>query len=380
MNRGISQMTLICTSCEEPHSGKETATVCRCGHPIEVRLDWRETAPAIGTVNSDDPSLWRYRSVLPPIDDEHITSLIEGWTRLCSGGDHGGVTVYFKDETVNPTGSFKDRGMSLAVSHLDMSGVREVCLPSAGNAGVSAAAYCEKAGIECHVYLPETIPETFVEATEKYGAHVHLGGQAIAEAAARMQKEKKEEWFNLSTLKEPYRVEGKKTLGYEIAEQLGWQFPDVIIYPTGGGTGLVGMWKAFNELKRMGWVEGPLPRMVAVQSAGCAPVVKAFVAGTSETEPWQDGDTVALGLNVANPLGGTWMLEVLRQSSGIAVMVNEEEVAVAREEVAHISDTESSPEAGVAWLGFQSLARSGWIREGETVVIPITGSAERYEV
>jgi len=380
VNRRNSQMMLICTYCEEPYTGEDPPTTCRCGHPLEAQLDLRESVPATATVNLDDPSLWRYRTILPPIDDRHIMTLVEGWTDLRSGGDYGGATVYFKDETVNPTGSFKDRGMSLAVSHLKRSGVTEACLPSAGNAGVSVAAYCEEAGIECHVYLPEMIPSPFVKATEKYSAHVHLGGQTIAEAAARMNGEKEKRWFDLSTLKEPFRVEGKKTLGYEIAEHLDWHFPDVVVYPAGGGTGLVGMWKAFNEMKRLGWVEGALPRMVAVQSAGCAPVVKAFAAGALETVPWQDGDTAALGLNVANPLGGAWMLKVLRQSDGIAVMVNEEDVAVARKEVAISSGTESSPEAGVAWRGFQKLSGSGWIREGETVVIPITGSADRYEV
>lgn len=343
-----------------------------------MKLSWVATPSTTAVVNKTDPSLWRYRLVLPPISDEHIITLIEGWTALNRAEDYKGIFLYFKDETVNPTGSFKDRGMSLAISHLCSYGVQKICLPSAGNAGVAAAAYCQEAGIECHVYLPETIPTPFVEATEKYEATVRLLGQTIADASKAMQKEKQESWFDLSTLKEPFRVEGKKTLGYEIAEQLGWHFPDVVIYPTGGGTGLVGMWKAFSEMRQMGWVDGNLPRMVAVQSSGCAPVVNAFEKGLKKHQPWQKPETSALGLNVPNPIGGSWMLRILRECAGIAVMVEESKIMSALREVTAISETDPSPEAGVTWLGFQELVEGGWIRPGETVVIPITGSGERY--
>ncbi|MCH7733434.1 MAG: threonine synthase [Candidatus Marinimicrobia bacterium] len=374
------ESAFICTSCKKPYEGQEIPTLCSCGQPLEIRLDLVKTASATATatINQTDLSLWRYRSVLPPIKDEYITTLIEGWTALNRAEDYLGVSLYFKDETVNPTGSFKDRGMSLAISHLRSYGIRAVCLPSAGNAGVAAAAYCQEAGIECHVYLPETIPTPFVEATEKYGATVRLVGKTIADASNAMKKEKHETWFDLSTLKEPFRVEGKKTLGYEIAEQLEWCFPDVVVYPTGGGTGLMGMWKAFNEMKEMGWVEGNLPRMVVVQSSGCAPIVNAFEKGLKKHQPWQKPETSALGLNVPNPIGGSWMLRVLQESTGIAVMVEEEEIPAAWKEVAVVSGTKPSPEAGVAWLGFKSLVDSGWIHPKEVVIIPITGSGERY--
>jgi len=292
--------------------------------------------------------------------------------------DYQGVILYFKDETKNPTGSFKDRGMSMAISKARDYGIQNVCLPSAGNAGVAAAAYCKEAGIVCHVYLPETIPPAFIKEAEQYGATIKVAGKTIVEAAARMQKEKKKGWFDLSTLKEPFRIEGKKTLGYEIAEQMGWHFPDVIIYPTGGGTGLIGMWKAFNEMKAFGWVTDKLPRMVVVQSTGCAPIVRAFVERADHPFPWKDSQTAALGLNVPNPIGGSWMLNVLQESRGTAVMVDEEQIKSAQEEVATLSGTDPSPEVAVAWLGFEKLLECGWIRSSEKVVVPVTGSGGRY--
>lgn len=200
----------------------------------------------------------------------------------------------------------------------------------------------------------------------------------MVDASAAMQEEKEQDWFDLSTLKEPFRVEGKKTLGYEIAEQLGWHFPDVVIYPTGGGTGLIGMWKAFKEMKQLGWVEEKLLRMVAVQSNGCAPVVRAFAEGSPHCVPWAESSTMALGLNSPNPLGGAWMLNVLRESTGMAVMVEEERIGSSLKEVSDLSGTNPSPEAAVAWLGFEKLVSTGWIQPGEKVVIPVTGSADRY--
>lgn len=293
---------------------------------------------------------------------------------------HNGVNVSFKDESINPTGSFKDRGMAMAVSHAKKNDITELCLPSAGNAGVSAAVYCKTAGIKCHVFLPETIPAPFIEATEQSGADLRLGGKTIAEAAGRMREEMTKDWFDLSTLKEPFRVEGKKTLGYEIAEQLGWILPDVIVYPTGGGTGLIGMWKAFNEMTKLCWIEGasPLPRMVVAQSDGCAPIVRAFTEGSPEHEPWENSSTYALGLNVPSPLGGAWILKTVRESGGIAVMVDEKQVMEATVEVNKLSGINGSCEDGVSWLTFKTLVETGWIKKGEKVVIPITGGDERY--
>ena len=372
------KVTLSCMVCGEPFDGEGPPTFCPCGHPLEVRYEWEDKIPSREGTLPAPTSLWRYLPVLPPVDGKFITSLGEGWTPLIHAKDYPGVSLYFKDETVNPTGSFKDRGMAMAVSLLRSFGIQEVCLPSAGNAGAAAAAYCQEAGIACHVYFSETIPKAFIRNTETYGADVRLAGVTMTEAATAMQKENQDAWFDLSTFKEPYRAEGKKTLGYEILEQLDWQFPDVVIYPTGGGTGLIGMWKAFKEIKNLGWAEGKLPRMVSVQSNGCAPIVRAFAEGADESRPWGASYTIALGLNAARPFASRWILNVLRESGGIAVMVEEQKIGSAQDTVATLSETDPSPEAGVAWLGFETLVTSGWIKSGERVVIPITGSADSY--
>ena len=368
----------ICTSCKRRYTGKGAPTLCPCGFPLEVMYNWGSETPVRETLFFDRQSLWRYLPILPTVSKKHIITLNEGWTPLKHVELSFEVKLYFKDETENPTGSFKDRGMTMAISKASGYGLKEVCLPSAGNAGVAASAYCKEAGIGCHVYLPETIPPAFIRETERYGAMVRLAGETFSATGAILKKERKSDWFDLSTLKEPFRVEGKKTLGYEIAEQLGWHFPDVIVYPTGGGTGLIGMWKAFNEMKELNWVKDKLPRMVAVQSNGCAPVVAAFMEESDVCFPWDRGKTVALGLNAPNPIGGSWMLRVLRDSYGTAVMVDEEQIPAAYEEVALLSGTDPSPEVLVAWLGFKKLMESGWIRRGETVIMPVTGSGRRY--
>jgi|TARA_Y100000310_G_C20669615_1_gene809492 threonine synthase len=377
----MPNLTYQCTWCGDESVANGIQTLCHCGKPLEVVFDWGKNPPKKSGLNLENKTLWKYRDVLPPIDNDQIMTLGEGWTPMGDSVDFKGSSVFFKDETVNPTGSFKDRGMALAISHARKNGISEVCLPSAGNAGVSAAAYCQAAEIKCHVFLPEMIPNTIVEATEEYGADLRLGGRIIAQAAGKMREEMEEEWFDLSTLKEPFRVEGKKTMGYEIAEQLDWTLPDVVVYPTGGGTGLVGMWKAFNEMIDLGWVtpqETGGPRMVAVQSDGCAPVVKAFVEGKQDSEPWKDSHTEALGLNVPSPLGGGWMLKTIRDSGGNALMVDETQVMEATSEVNDLSGVKGSPEEGVSWLGFKKLVETGWIKEGEKVVMPLTGAAERY--
>ena len=377
----MPKITYQCTWCREKSLLEGVQTVCACGKPLEVVFDWENASPKKSDLDPDNRTLWKYRGVLAPIDDDHIVTLGEGWTPTTDGIDYNGVTIFLKDESVNPTGSFKDRGMSMAVSHARQNGISEVCLPSAGNAGVSAAAYCHEAGIKCHVFLPETIPSSFIDATKEYGADLRLGGRTIAQAASKMREEMKKAWFDLSTLKEPFRVEGKKTMGYEIAEQLDWTLPDVVVYPTGGGTGLIGMWKAFNEMINLGWVaekETGMPRMVVVQSDGCAPIVKAFDEGLQENDLWEESHTEALGLNVPSPLGGAWMLKTLRDSGGIALMVDEARIMEASHEVNQLSGVDGSCEDGVSWLGFKTLVKAGWIRKGEKVVIPITGAAERY--
>lgn len=324
-------------------------------------------------IEEADNSLWRYSAVLPEIPEKNKVTLGEGFTPLIPIENEWDVSLYIKDETQNPTGSFKDRGMALAVSMAKEQGVKAICLPSAGNAGIAAAAYCQEAGIECHVFLPETIPPEFVVLTKGYDAKIYLKGVSIAEAGQHMLKNKQPNWFDISTLKEPFRVEGKKTMGYEIAEQLDWILPDMVIYPTGGGTGLIGMWKAFNEIAGLGWAKGNLPRMVAVQSSACAPVAVAFEAGETDTEFWNTDNTQALGLNVPGPIGGGWMLNTLRESEGTAISVNEEDIEPATVKINTRTGINASLEAGVVWLGLKKLINSNWIQEDSTVVVPITG-------
>ena len=360
-------MNFSCSVCDNIYdSPKIPVWLCACGKPLVVHYDWENKVKSIDVIESE-LSLWRYKSVLPDI--QTIISLGEGHTPLITISNN----VYVKDETLNPTGSFKDRGMALAVTMAKAQGVKTICLPSAGNAGISAAAYCEVAEIECNVFLPETIPEPFKIETDKYSANLTLSGNTISDAAKQMLNNKEDGWFDISTLKEPFRVEGKKTLGYEIAEQLGWKFPDVVVYETGGGTGLIGMWKAFQEMKGMGWVKGKLPRMVAAQSDGCAPVVKAFQGMEKDTEFWENSHTIALGLNVPGPLGGRWILDVLSQSNGIAIAVPEEELVVSTKEMNDITGINSSAEAGVVWSAYNTLLKMDWINNQESVVLFATG-------
>ncbi len=392
-------MTLTCIACKATYTPHQLQTVCRkCGQPLRADYFFRpqQFAPDdLGTL----PSLWRYHPFLPSIAEAYRISLGEGNTPL-RGYDYRKRKVYLKDETTNPTGSFKDRGMCLALSVAQALGVKRVVLPSAGNAAIAAATYALAGGLTCRVYLPETIPETFITELQDSGAEVILAGQTIAEAGAAMAEQLSDEipsgedgWFNVSTLKEPYRVEGKKTMGLEIAEQLGlsgpstrlktsdqpeWDFPDVVVYPAGGGTGLIGIWKACQELQALDWTRKPLPRMVAVQTAGCAPVVQAYQDGADNTTPWPDPQTRALGLNVPAPLGGAWMLSILRESRGTALAVPESDITEAQQRLAEISGLPAGPEAAVAWKGMEVLMDEDWIKEGERVVVVVTGDNRRY--
>ncbi|MBA7608026.1 MAG: pyridoxal-phosphate dependent enzyme [Calditrichaeota bacterium] len=402
-------MTLTCTACKATYTPHQLQTVCRkCGQPLRADYFFRPKQLAtddLGTL----PSLWRYHPFLPSIAESHRISLGEANTPL-GVYDYRECKVYLKDETVNPTGSFKDRGMCLALSVARVLGVKRVALPSAGNAAIAAATYALAGGLACRVYLPETIPETFITELQDSGAEVILVGKTIAEAGAAMAEQLDDDWFNVSTLKEPYRIEGKKTLGLEIAEQLGmsgpgrpgqprrtisgesgkadqtgltsdqteWDFPDVVVYPTGGGTGLIGIWKAFKELLNLDWVRKPLPRMVAVQTEGCAPVVQAFQDGADTTTPWPNPYTRALGLNVPSPLGGAWMLSILKESRGTALAVPEADITTAQKRLAEISGIPAGPEAAVAWRGMEVLMEKGWIKESERVVVVVTGDNRRY--
>jgi threonine synthase len=357
----------------------------KCGKPLLVRYDLAAAARALdpAALACREATMWRYRELLPLRDLRFKLSLGEGWTplhratRLGEAVDFGGL--YLKDEGVNPTGSFKARGLAAAVSRAFELGVRAVSIPTAGNAGCAMSAYAALAGMEAHVFLPADVPEPFVNECRVLGAHVSLIEGLITDCgkAAREGVEKHGR-FDVSTLKEPYRIEGKKTMGYELAEQLSWSLPDVIIYPTGGGTGLVGMWKAFGELETLGWIGPKRPRMVTVQSEGCAPMVKAFREGKEFAEPWPDARTIADGMRVPAAIGDFLILRALRESRGTAVAVSDAVILEATDLIGRTQGIWAAPEGGATLAAFLELRRQGWIGDGESVVLFITGSGAKY--
>jgi threonine synthase len=327
--------------------------------------------------------LWRYRELLPLQDEANLISLGEGFTPMLNakklGAELGLRRLWIKDEGQNPTGSFKDRGMSVSVSRAKELGVTKAAIPSAGNAGGSFAAYAARAGIEAHVFMPRDTPLANQIEARQYGARVTLVDGLINDCG-RIIAEKKaaEGWFDLSTLKEPYRVEGKKTMGYEIAEQLGWLLPDVIIYPTGGGTGLIGMWKAFSELEELGWIGAARPRMVAVQASGCAPMVRAFEENRNIAEPWKNARTIASGLRVPQAVADFLMLQAIRESHGTALSVDDREML---EEIPRIGNAEGiffCPEGAACVAALRRLIKTGWVGAGEEVLLFNTASGLKY--
>jgi threonine synthase len=376
---------LECTRCGQSHALDEVLNLCACGAPLSTTYDTsraaREVGPATFTARSAD--LWRYREMLPVQRRENCVTLGEGMTPLLDlprlGGRLGTSRLLIKDESLNPTNSFKARGMATAVSRALELGLENLALPSAGNAGCALAAYAARAGLRATVFVPDDTPALFADECRAHGAEVVLVRGLITDCAKLVQAGKAERgWFDLSTLKEPYRLEGKKTLGYELGEQLGWKLPDVIIYPTGGGTGLVGMWKAFAELQELGWIGSERPRMVTVQAAGCAPIVRAFHAGAERAEPWQDAQTFALGLRVPSAVGDFLMLRALRESGGTAVAVSEREIADAGRELAREEGMFASPEGAATWAAARRLRDEGELHGDETVVLFNTGGWYKY--
>ncbi len=317
------------------------------------------------------PSLWRYRGVLPIVGGE--VSLVEGLTPLLQVEEN----IWVKDEARNPTGSFKARGMSVAVSMARALGAEHLAAPSAGNAAGALAAYGAAAGLAVTVAVPEATPASFVEECRHYGAQVHLVPGTIADAGDWLRRHGPAGALDVSTMREPYRVEGKKTMGYELVEQLRG-IPDVVVYPTGGGTGLVGMWKAFDELQALGWIGAERPRLVAVQAEGCAPVVRAFEKGEPSVRPWEGAETSALGLRVPFPIGGFLCLRALRETGGTALAVPEAGIWPAAGELAAHSGIDACPEAGAAWAGTRVLLESGWLSPSERVVVFNTGTGLKY--
>lgn len=326
--------------------------------------------------------MWRYRRWLPIAPGEQPVTLGEGMTPLLElprlAGELGVARLLVKDESQNPTGSFKARGLAAAVTRAVAGGATSFTVPTAGNAGVALAAYARRAGVPAHVFAPKETPPRVLEQIRWYGAELtvlngHIGdcGRAAREHAARTGA------FDVSTLREPYRIEGKKTLGLEIAEQMGWRLPDAIVYPTGGGTGLIGMWKAFAELRAARWLSDRAPRLVSVQAAGCAPVVRAFEEGAERTTPWDDPVTVAAGLKVPAPLGGHLILRALRETDGTAVAVRDEAIVIAQQRLA-LEGLDAGPEGGATLGALHQLVQAGWLGRGHTVVLFNTGAGWLY--
>jgi threonine synthase len=365
---------LRCFACEALHDRNALQTICRsCGLPLRVDYDHARAPLSPAMLAGRPASLWRYHEVLP-IRPEHAVTLVEGWTPLCAATDR----LLIKDEARNPTGSFKARGLALAVSVARVLGARALSAPSAGNAAGALAAYGAAAKLPVVVAMPEDTPRSFIDECRHYGAEVHLCPGTIADAGRWLREHGPREAFDVSTLKEPYRVEGKKTMAYELWEQLDGALPDVIVYPTGGGTGLVGMWKAFGEMRALGWPLPRLPRLISVQMAGCAPVARAFADGADVTVPWVDAQTRVWGLRVPSPIGGFLCLRALRDTGGLAVTVTEDDAASATQRLAARTGLDICPEGGAAYAAFEALEARGAIAADERVVLFNTGTGLKY--
>jgi len=377
---------LQCSACGCIADHRVLQTVCpSCGKTLLARYDLSLASKVL----TRDPSgnaphtMWRHRKLLPLIDDTNKVSLGEGCTPVFPlhrlGRSLDLKELHIKDESANPTGSFKARGLSMAVSRAKELGVTEVCVPTAGNAGSALAAYGAAAGMRVHVYVPADTPALQIDECRTYGADVHLVAGTISDAARAMNEERTgQEWFDVSTLKEPYRLEGKKTLGYEIAEQFDWDLPEVIVYPTGGGTGLIGMWKSFEEMGQLGWIGVQRPKMVCVQSTGCAPLVRAFENGSGSSEFWENASTLASGLRVPRAFADALILGVLRESGGTAVAVDDENIVSAIRAVASTEGILLSPEGAATVAALPLLKTAGIVQQNTRVLILNTATGLKY--
>ena len=377
---------LQCVECGKIHDRRDRQTVCTessCLSILSAQYSFASGTPAKEELKNRPANLWRYREFLPVYDEDNIVTLGEGFTPilLLQNPERytAGKRVLLKDESNNPTGSFKARGLSVAVSKAKELGVKAFSIPTAGNAGGALAAYAARAGLEAHIFMPKLTPSAFKTEARLFGAKVtEIDGNIsdcgkIAHALAEENG-----WFDVSTLKEPYRLEGKKTMGYEIAEQLGWQLPDVILYPTGGGTGIIGIWKAFGELEQLGWIGSSRPRMVAVQSDGCNGIYTAFHRNAPRSEYKDSGFTVANGLRVPKPYADKSILRVLKESNGYAVSVGDADILSALKELAANEGLFVAPEGAALWHAFKRLSQSGWIKNDETTLLLNTGSGYKY--
>jgi len=374
---------LVCTSCGLRHEWSRLQNLCKsCQKPLFAIVDLAAAGRTLTheALATREKSLWRYCEVLPLPTGAEPASLGEGGTPLLRAVRFGGkIDLWVKDEAQNPTQSFKARGLAVAVSMAKYLGATKLAVPSAGNAGGALAAYAARAGLEAHIFMPRDTPRANIIECRELGAHVTLIDGLITDCGVEISRRKAAEgWFDMSTFKEPYRVEGKKTLGYELAEQLDWRLPDVILYPTGGGTGLIGMWKAFDEMETLGWIDNKRPRMFSVQASGCAPIVRAFEAGEKAAIEFPNAQTCAFGLRVPKAIGDVLILKILRDSNGGAIAVDDEEMIRITREVGSTEGLFVAPEGAACFAALKSLRATGKIEAGERVVIFNTGSGIKY--
>jgi len=368
---------LECTKCGDHISGEQPQTICpKDGGSLYVRydLDALKGKFTRELLRGRPANMWRYREVLP--GDQPIT-LGEGFTPMLPSRENPRVLI--KDEGLNPTGSFKARGLCAAVTMAHHYKLKKLAVPSAGNAASALAAYCAAAGIEAHIFMPKDVPTANYIECKVYGAKVTLVDGLISDCARMVNERKQAEgWFDISTLKEPFRVEGKKTMGYEVAEQLNWELPDAIFYPTGGGVGLIGMWKAFEEMEQLGWIGKKRPKMISVQAAGCAPVARAWDEHKPVAETWQNAQTMAAGLRVPKPYADYIILDILKQSAGTAIAVSDEQIMDAVQEWASKEGVFAAPEGAASLAAYQVLLERQFLKPSDTVVLFNTGSGLKY--
>jgi threonine synthase len=373
---------LECSRCHLHFDAATPHTICTtCAGSLYVRYDLSAAAGlekrALIGKSPDDArwsGMWRYKQVLP--DVEPVT-LGEGWTPMLRSRRN--ASVWLKEEGANPTGTFKARGLALAVTMARHYGIKKLAAPSAGNAGSALAAYAAAAGIEAHIFMPKDVPLANQVECLAYGAHLTLVDGLISDCGRIVAERKQAEgWFDISTLKEPFRVEGKKTMGYELVEQLGWEYPDAVFYPTGGGVGMIGMWKAFEELEQLGWVTGKRPKMIAIQAAGCAPVVRAFEQGDAVSSMWQEAHTFAAGLRVPKPYGDALILEIVRASGGTALALTDDQIFASLKDWARNEGILLSPEGAAATAAYDHLLATGFLKPEDRVVLFNTGSGNKY--
>ena len=376
---------LHCSSCGAEYSAFDLQRVSACCNvPLVADYDLHESLGR-DVINQADTSMWRYGALLPLLHEENKVTLGEGLTPLLRlprlAARHELSSLLLKDEGQNPTGSFKARGLGMAVSKAKELGVDGCIIPTAGNAGVALAAYCARAGLRAVVVMPRHTPQAFREECLWYGAEVELVDGLISDCGARVRQRNADgALLDVSTLKEPYRLEGKKTMGYEIAEQMNWQLPDVLLYPAGGGTGLIGIWKAFREMQALGWLapETQLPRMVAVQAENCCPLLETYAGRQPNCHAYQGQPTLANGLAVPHPLGESMMLRVLRESSGTVVSISDEDMLTGMRDLGQQEGLFVAPEGGAVWMAARRLLATGWIQPDEKILLLNTGNGQKY--